>query len=338
MDSSAAVGTASAEVKAPEEATASAVQKSEPAAATEPEKQKPEPKDAAAPEQAEAKTASAPATPTKQSSTPSRPDSAKKARAALQGMWGSFSALANRVVHVVEAEAATIKNEQQAMKKEAALEKQPPPAKLPPWLDLGTEVTDDQRNKVARMVLELTSSSVNFLSIPIASQKEIRQVFIKKHAADGEELTPAERKHVANTEEVPEKDGFTFELNAALPAAEAALIADQRLARMRNVLVPRRISERNFWRNWLWRVHVIKTANGVTWPTPGIVTAKNSFSLPSASSVPVDANDSSNIEDEITMALDDLNDEQISGSTEATTAAHDDAWAKEVEAALADKP
>jgi len=269
---------------------------------------------------------------TKTTSQPSQ--TTQKARAAIQGFWGSFSTFANRVVHAVEAEADSIKSEQQALKREAALEKEPPPAKVPPWLDLGTDATDKQRTTISRLVLQLTSSSANFLTIPIATQKQARQVFIDKHAADGEDLTAAEKKHVANTEEDPEKDGFTFELNAALASAEAALKADPKLAKMRNVLVPRRISERNFWRNWLWRVYVIKTTNGVSWPTAGIVTAKT---MPTALSSNTDTDGKSSIEDEIRMALDELDEEDEDKNVSIPTE-HDDSWTKEVEEALAEKP
>jgi len=290
----------------------------------------------AAPEQQTTKPASTETATT----SASQNQTSQKARAALQGVWGSFSAFANRVVHAVEAEADSIKSEQQALKKEAALEKQPPPAKVPPWLDLGPDVTDEQRGTVLRMIIQLTSSSANFLSIPITTQKEARQAFVEKHAADGEDLTPAEKKHVANTEEDPEKDGFTFVLNAALPSAEAALNSDAKLARMRNALVPRRISERNFWRNYLWRVYVIKTTNGITWPTPGIIVAKGksgapAMYAPTGTSTGADANGmSSTIEDEITMALDELDDDK----TTVVPTEHDDSWTKEVEEALADKP
>ena len=263
---------------------------------------------------------------------------ATKARAALQGVWGSFSAFANRVVHAVENEAANIKSEQQAMKKEAALAREPPPAAVPPWLDFGTaSVSAQQRDTVTRMVLALTSAASNFLTIPVPTQTAARRQAIARHGGDAQDLTPAERKHVANTEEDPEKDGFAFELSAALPAAEAALRADPKLALMRNALVPRRISERNFWRNWLWRVHAIKATHGVTWPTPGIVTMKTA-TVPAAGAGADD--EASAIEEEITKALGELDDaapQQQPQQQDKSDKKEQETWEKEVEEALADK-
>lgn len=272
-----------------------------------------------------------------------------KARAALRGVWGSFSALATRVVHAVESEAATLKSEQAALAREAAREREPAAAAQPPWEDLGPDATAEQRAAVARLVHALTASAANFVAIPVATQRDAAAALATRHAAAGTEATAAERRHAANVEEDPERDGFSFELGAALPAAEAALRADARLARLRSVLVPRRVSERNFWRNWLWRVAAIKAAQGVHWPTAGIALMKSTAATADASAdAPADA--PAAIEDEITLALTELDadakqqqeqeqqQKQQQSEAAASASEQDDSWAREVEAALADQP
>lgn len=266
----------------------------------------------------------------------------EKARAALRGVWGSFSALATRVVHAVESEAATLRSEQAALAREAALAQEPPPAALPPWEDLGSGATAAQRAAVEAAVRALTQSAANFVTIPVATQREATA------AAAGAEASAAARKHAANVVEVPERDGFSFELGAALPAAEAALRADTRLADMRRALVPRRVGERNFWRNWLWRVAAIKAAHGVQWPTPGIAPLKGTSIAPLGETVP-EAHESAApaLEDEITLTLTEISHEdeeeerqkqEKQKQKQEQEQQEDDAWAKEVEEALAEKP
>ena len=268
-----------------------------------------------------------------------------KARAALRGVWGSFSALATRVVHAVESEAATLRSEQAALAREAARERAPAAAALAPWEDLGPDATAAQRAAVARLVGALTASAANVVAIPVATQRAAAAALAARHAAAGTAATAAERRHVANLAEDPERDGFSFELDAALPAAEAALRADARLAHLRSVLVPRRVGERNFWRNWLWRVAAIKAAQGVAWPTAGIAPLKRA---PDAAAAPDRAPDPAAIEDEITRALTELDADSEPAADAAADVApqqqeqqqaqEDDSWAREVEAALADKP
>ncbi len=49
-----------------------------------------------------------------------------------------------------------------------------------------------------------------------------------------------------------------------LPMAMATLKEDQNLNTARFVLVPKSISEHEFWRNYFYRIHIIKQAFGLT--------------------------------------------------------------------------
>ena len=175
--------------------------------------------------------------------------------------------IAGKVKGVIEAERQEIAKEEAKIRREhdAAFGSV---ATLPPWEDLGEGVAPDVKAKVVAMVLALTRSRRSFLSAP------------------------------------PEDDTtYVFELEAALPSARAALSADSRLAAAREWLVPRKIHEKQFWRNWFWRVSAIKLSLGVTWPTPGV-------SLPAGSRIPK--------------------------ATAPTTEDDTEAWEAELRAALAD--
>ncbi|XP_074651239.1 synapse-associated protein 1-like [Tubulanus polymorphus] len=57
---------------------------------------------------------------------------------------------------------------------------------------------------------------------------------------------------------------FTFEFDAMFPVAMATLQEDQRLEKMRFELVPKSIAEENFWRNYFYRVSLIKQSTQLT--------------------------------------------------------------------------
>jgi hypothetical protein len=56
---------------------------------------------------------------------------------------------------------------------------------------------------------------------------------------------------------------FKFSMEEYLPMAMATLKEDQNLNTARFVLVPKSISEHEFWRNYFYRIHVIKLAFGL---------------------------------------------------------------------------
>jgi len=97
---------------------------------------------------------------------------------------------------------------------------------LPPWLDIPT---DDPRvfNEVKTQILNLTQSKRNFLNAP------------------------------------PDDVVFTFNFDTWLPLAQVCLQTDPMLSKVRFYLVPKYIREPQFWRNYFFRVHLIKEAYGV---------------------------------------------------------------------------
>ncbi|XP_014252138.1 synapse-associated protein of 47 kDa isoform X2 [Cimex lectularius] len=62
----------------------------------------------------------------------------------------------------------------------------------------------------------------------------------------------------------PEGVDFTFDYESQFPVCEAILAEDPNLEKMRFELVPKVISEENFWRNYLYRVSLICQANEVS--------------------------------------------------------------------------
>lgn len=54
---------------------------------------------------------------------------------------------------------------------------------------------------------------------------------------------------------------FKFEYNSCYPLAEAIMKQDPRLENLRYELVPKRVSEQNFWRNYFYRIGLIFKAN-----------------------------------------------------------------------------
>ncbi|KAI9469926.1 MAG: hypothetical protein EXX96DRAFT_588020 [Benjaminiella poitrasii] len=56
----------------------------------------------------------------------------------------------------------------------------------------------------------------------------------------------------------PEETNFEFNLNAYSQSAQAVLKEDNNLEKLRFVLVPQQVSERIFWRNYFYRVALVK--------------------------------------------------------------------------------
>jgi hypothetical protein len=75
-------------------------------------------------------------------------------------------------------------------------------------------------------------------------------------------LIPTSRRNLLNAPPEMEID-FKFSMEEYLPMAMATLKEDQNLNTARFVLVPKSISEHEFWRNYFYRIHVIKLAFGL---------------------------------------------------------------------------
>ncbi|KAH3766732.1 hypothetical protein Pelo_1397 [Pelomyxa schiedti] len=58
----------------------------------------------------------------------------------------------------------------------------------------------------------------------------------------------------------PSVPGFEFDYNSIVPVAFACLGADALLSKTRTSLVPKQISEENFWHNYFLRIHLIKAS------------------------------------------------------------------------------
>lgn len=96
---------------------------------------------------------------------------------------------------------------------------------LPPWMDF-TCVDKQLELEVRNQILNLTKSKRNFINAP------------------------------------PEDANFQFDFDAYLPIAQVSLKADPNLSNARFYLVPKYIKEKPFWRNYFYRVHIIKEAYG----------------------------------------------------------------------------
>lgn len=79
---------------------------------------------------------------------------------------------------------------------------------------------------------------------------------------------------------------FTFNFDAYLETAKAALEKDPNLSKLRFVLVPKYISETDFWKNYFYRIHVIKEAYGLNKPTVPPSLNSSNITNPSTSSPP----------------------------------------------------
>eukprot|EP00026_Physarum_polycephalum_P008508 Phypoly_transcript_08596.p1 GENE.Phypoly_transcript_08596~~Phypoly_transcript_08596.p1 ORF type:complete len:393 (+),score=79.78 Phypoly_transcript_08596:104-1282(+) len=66
----------------------------------------------------------------------------------------------------------------------------------------------------------------------------------------------------------PEDVNFTIDYQNLMAQALVAVNADPKLNMARFYLVPTYIKEEEFWRNWIYRVHIILTAFGLSMPEP----------------------------------------------------------------------
>jgi hypothetical protein len=97
---------------------------------------------------------------------------------------------------------------------------------LPPWLDISTTDTN-LFEEVKNQIMNLTKSKRNFLNAP------------------------------------PEDSTFTFSFEEYLDLAQLCLKSDPMLSKVRFYLVPKYIREPQFWRNYFFRVYLIKEAYGL---------------------------------------------------------------------------
>jgi len=71
--------------------------------------------------------------------------------------------------------------------------------------------------------------------------------------------------------EAPDENVFIFELEAMLPFALAALKEDEQLTKKRYELVPKKIIEEDFWRNYFYRVSLVRAQIEVCDLTPDLL-------------------------------------------------------------------
>eukprot|EP01116_Phalansterium_solitarium_P000204 TRINITY_DN10117_c0_g1_i1.p1 TRINITY_DN10117_c0_g1~~TRINITY_DN10117_c0_g1_i1.p1 ORF type:complete len:281 (-),score=66.20 TRINITY_DN10117_c0_g1_i1:261-1043(-) len=166
-----------------------------------------------------------------------------------------FSSIGTKIKEVAQQEAAAISKlvaeVDSSLKSTDTPPEAPPQAKpVPPWLDFPSDLDPKIAEDVKSQILGLTKSRRNFLNAP--------------------------------PDDVP--FAFDYEANAAL--AVACLEADPALSNARFYLVPKNIREPKFWRNYFYRVHVIKEAFGLNKKLEldvGVVDSPKSDSLKASS-------------------------------------------------------
>lgn len=104
------------------------------------------------------------------------------------------------------------------------------PPVLPPWDDVGPEAD----------------------ALPDASRLALRSQLMR--------LAKNKRNF---TEGLPEGQEFEFRMEDHLHVAEAAVAADPQLRSIRFHLVPQYVGEIEFWRNYFWRIRLIRQAHGL---------------------------------------------------------------------------
>ena len=113
----------------------------------------------------------------------------------------------------------------------------------------------DQRRAQMRS-LEQRPPPTSLWSVASESQQileaELKQRILRLSADPRTFLSPA-----------PDDASFSFSLDVAYPYCEVALREDAGLGRARYRLVPRRVSEHQFWKNYMWRVATVREQMGV---------------------------------------------------------------------------
>lgn len=153
-----------------------------------------------------------------------------------------FSSVGNKIKTLVEEEKNEVKkllfSEEESAKSTSTPEK--PPIVLP-WEDIPLE-DENVKKEVKNMILNLSKSKRNFMNAP------------------------------------PEDSNFQFQLDPKnIELAQAILKANQDLALARYCLVPKYIKEEPFWRNYFYRIYLIKQAYSIL-PKPSEFSSNKSSS------------------------------------------------------------
>lgn len=138
--------------------------------------------------------------------------------------------------------------EQKENERESETKKEEPKI-LPPWLDLPSDLESKIKEEIQSQIMNLTKAKRNFLN-------------------------------------APEDPSFPFDFDTYLPIAMASLKADPVLANARFYLVPKYIREPQFWRNYFYRVYLIKQAYGVP-TTPSSLQPQLAQQTPTTSNEPI---------------------------------------------------
>jgi len=78
----------------------------------------------------------------------------------------------------------------------------------------------------------------------------------------------------------PPGANYHFDMSTAYPVALATLEVDENLKQMRFDLVPKQINEESFWRNYFYRVSLIKQSAQLTTLAQSTSESRNGFSVP----------------------------------------------------------
>jgi len=117
-------------------------------------------------------------------------------------------------------------------------------------------------------------------------------------------------KHPRNILDVPPDalNSFPFILKNHVAAATLALDKDPQLSKLRYSVVPKNISEIDFWRNYFYRVHVIKNAYNLPSTTP-LSVSTNPTEHPTENTTNTTTNPTSTTENETKLTINLTNSE-----------------------------
>eukprot|EP01102_Stenamoeba_stenopodia_P018638 TRINITY_DN6872_c0_g1_i1.p1 TRINITY_DN6872_c0_g1~~TRINITY_DN6872_c0_g1_i1.p1 ORF type:complete len:299 (+),score=89.03 TRINITY_DN6872_c0_g1_i1:181-1077(+) len=156
-----------------------------------------------------------------------------------------FSGIASTIKHVIEEEENKLIAEKEKTERAAQAEAQVQDALeshrvvVPPWEDLPRDAEAEVIENVRKQILSLPKNKRNFMENP------------------------------------PSDVTFDFNYEEYLPVCIASLKADPQLERMRFYLVPQYIREQRFWRNYFYRVKIIKEAHGLVPAPPRVESVKS---------------------------------------------------------------
>eukprot|EP01094_Clydonella_sp_ATCC50884_P009093 TRINITY_DN18623_c0_g1_i1.p1 TRINITY_DN18623_c0_g1~~TRINITY_DN18623_c0_g1_i1.p1 ORF type:complete len:273 (+),score=108.91 TRINITY_DN18623_c0_g1_i1:129-947(+) len=160
-------------------------------------------------------------------------------------MFGGFiSSITEKIYNVIEEEKKAL--EEEHAKTTGA---------CPPGEDTGNakggaddESDDDEEEVVATAVAEVKVPALPWEGLSEAAMKQVKLLTKSRHNF---------------TKDPPQGVEFEFDFDKMLPCAMAALEEDAELSKVRFWLVPRYIREPRFWRNYFYRISLIKDALGL---------------------------------------------------------------------------